>query len=199
MKYKLPIRVPPGLKPTITQYYGDKSRVAYYHANGIMIDAHNGIDIVVGDAIQTYGLTLVCPVPRAELSKSWWDNPMSTSGNGIQIAWEEGSNRFNLRFWHCSELELAPYYLEGEAVALMGNSGLVSPKPTPERPFDGSHLHLMAFKNGVLIDPLEIFDENSWFIGSDTGTDKDLPPLRWVLEYAKKKLYNILSLFIKNK
>jgi hypothetical protein len=195
MKYKLPIASP--TKPTITQYYGDKSRVAYYHANGIMIDAHNGVDFVTGDAIQTYGTRLVCPVPKAELSKTWWENPMSTSGNGIQIAWEEGSDRYNVRFWHCSEIVTTNTYLEGSTIAYIGNSGLCSPKPTPQKPFDGAHLHLMVFKNGVLIDPLDIFDQNQWFISEDSGQEKDLPPLFWMLEYAKKQLLKLLTLLVK--
>lgn len=178
---KLPISSP--IKPRITQLYGDTSNAAWYQANGMNMTAHNGVDFVVGDETQTYGTRLVCPVKEAEISQSWWDSPLSTKGNGIQIAWEEGKDRFNLRFWHCSEIVVRSSYKEGDVVAYIGNSGLCSPAPTDTKPFAGSHLHLMLYKNGVLIDPLTVFDKEQWYVAIDTGVDKDLPPLNRVLKF----------------
>jgi murein DD-endopeptidase MepM/ murein hydrolase activator NlpD len=188
MKYHLPISCPVGFKPTITQRYGDTAMVAWYQAHGLNLTSHNGIDIVIGDSIQTYGTKLVCPVPNAQLSMTWFTDPMSTAGNGIQIGWDDGADRYNLIFWHCSEIVSQETYKEGDIVGYIGNSGLVKPPPTPQQPFNGSHLHLGLRKNNVLIDPLTIFDKDEWFISEDTTQAKDLPPLFWALEYAKSQL-----------
>lgn len=199
-KYPLPISIPKGLKPTITQPYGDKSNIAWYIANGLNLSEHNGTDFIIGDSIQTYGTRLVCSIPSAYLSKSWWNNPMSTSGNGIQFSWDEGSDGYSARCWHTSQNVIQPIYKEKDTIGFIGNSGLVRPPPTPQMPFNGSHLHLMVYKNGVLIDPMTIFDETKWFISEDTGVEKDLPPLFWALEYAKsqlKILTNKVALWLK--
>lgn len=194
MKYKLPLCSP--IKPTISQLYGDKTNVAWYHENGLNLSEHNGLDLISGDPIQTYGTLLVCPVPKAELSKVWWENSMSTKGNGIQIAWEENGDRFNMRCWHCSEVVIKKRYVLGDVIGFIGNSGLVTPKPIPESPFNGAHLHLMIFKNGVLIDPLEIFNKDEWFYTcEDSGIEKDVPPLFWIVEYTKKQIQKLLGLF----
>ena len=194
MKYPLPFSIPFGLKPVITQPYGDTSAVAWYKEHGLNLTAHNGIDYCVGDSIQTYGTPLVCPFPKADLSKTWWENPMSTSGNGIQIGFEEGNDRYLVRFWHCSDIVTQGIYKEKDIIGYIGNSGLVRPAPTPQKPFDGSHLHLMVFKNNVLIDPLEIFDKDKWFTSEDTGVEKDLSPLFWALNYAKEQFKKLLGL-----
>lgn len=186
---KTPISSP--IKPTITQKYGDKSRVAWYKANGLNITEHNGVDYVVGNPELTYGTKLVAP-RDCYLSQTWWDTPLSTKGNGIQIAWEENNNRFNVRFWHCSEIVVKSSYKEGDVIGYIGNSGLCSPAPTDKRPFDGAHLHLMVYKNGILIDPLEIFDKDMWYVGVDTTVDKDLPPLFRVVKYMKTLVEKLL-------
>lgn len=183
---KLPISAP--IKPTLTQGYGDTSRVAWYKTNGINIDFHNGLDYVVGDSTLTYGTKLVCPFPTAALSKSWWTNPLSTSGNGIEIQ----SGEYKVRFWHCSEIVIKSSYKEGDVVGYIGNSGLCSPAPSDNRPFDGSHLHLMVFKNDVLIDPLTIFKKDEWFLSTDTTIEKDLPPLFRVVKYMTEIVKNLL-------
>src|SRR3990167_8793374 len=193
MKYPLPISCPKGTKPFITQYYGDASNVAWYKEHGLNLTAHNGLDIIVGDSIQTYGTKLVCPVSNAELSQTWFTNAMSTTGNGIQIGWNEGADRYNLILWHCSEIVTKNTYKEQDIVGYIRNSGLVKPAPTPQKPFDGSHLHLGLRKNNILIDPLTIFDETTWFTSEDTGQEKDLPPLFWALNYAKEQIKKIIK------
>jgi hypothetical protein len=197
MKYKLPLAVPKGEKPIITGPYGanDPELLAWYAEHGLNLTAHNGVDIVVGDSILTYGTRIVCPVPEAELSQTWWDYPMSTKGNGIQIAWEEGPDRYNMRAWHCSEIVTNRLsFKEGDVIGYIGNSGLVRPAPTPQRPFDGSHIHLMLYKNGVIIDPMTVFNIKDWFTQEDTGVEKDLPPLQWALKYAKEQFEKLKKL-----
>jgi murein DD-endopeptidase MepM/ murein hydrolase activator NlpD len=186
-RMKLPISSP--IKPTITQLYGDKSNVAWYQSNGLNLAEHNGVDFVVGDPTLTYGTRLVCPFQKATLSKSWWDNPLSKKGNGIEIQ----SGEYQVRFWHCSEIVVKSKYVESDTLGYIGNSGLCFPAPSDKKPFDGSHLHLMAYKNGVLIDPLTIFNKDEWYLSTDTGVDKDLPPLFRVVKYIKTVLESLLS------
>jgi murein DD-endopeptidase MepM/ murein hydrolase activator NlpD len=88
-------------------------------------------------------------------------------------------------------------YREGDIIGYIGNSGLCRPAPTPQRPFDGAHLHLMLFKNGILIDPLTVFNPNEWFVFSDTGVDKDAPPLQWALNFVKSQLAKLLAILKK--
>lgn len=177
----LPLSIPLGDKPTITQEFGDTSNATWYMENGLFLTAHNGTDIVVGDSVLTYGTKIVCPVPSAQLSQVWWSNPMSTSGNGIQIAWEEDGDRYNMRAWHCSKVEAKPFYSLGETIGYIGNSGLCKPAPSLIHPYDGSHLHLMMYKNGEIIDPLTIFDRTKWFIGEDSGVEYDVEPIKWAI------------------
>lgn len=192
---KLPISSP--IKPTITQLYGDKSSVDWYRANGLDLTEHNGTDFIIGDSILTYGTKLVCPVSEASLSQTWWDNPMSTQGNGIQISWEYNYDRYSMRCWHCSEIVVKSSYKEGEVIGYIGNSGLCRPSPTPQKPFNGSHLHLMLYKNGILINPLTVFNPNEWYISSDTGVQKDIPPLQWALNFVKSQLSKLLAIINK--
>jgi len=188
---KLPISSP--IKPTITQPYGDKSSVAWYQANGLNLTEHNGVDFVIGNPQLTYGTKLVCPFPNATLSKSWWDTPLSTKGNGVEIQ----SGEYQVRFWHCSEIVIKSTYKEGDVIGYIGNSGLCRPAPTDTRPFDGSHLHLMVLKNGVLIDPLTIFNKDGWYVSSDTPVDKDLPPFFRVVKYMTDVVKNLIVNLIK--
>lgn len=190
---KLPLRIPVGFKPIITQPYGDKSSVDWYKANGLDLTEHNGTDFIVGDSIQTYGTPVVCPVPKAELSRIWFTNAMSTSGNGIQICWEDNGGNYSMRCWHLSETVSKMEYSEGDIIGYLGNSGLCRPAPTYSQPFNGSHLHLMLWKNSKLIDPLSYFNKNEWYVGEDTGTEKDLPPLFWALNYAKGLLQALFN------
>ena len=192
-KYPLPLSIPLGFKPTITQRYGDTWNAQWYKEHNINMPFHNGLDCVIGDSIQTYGTKLVCPVPNAELSMTWFTDAMSTAGNGIQIGWDEGKDRYNLIFWHCSEIVSKPTYKEQDIVGYIGNSGLVSPPVTPQTPFAGSHLHLGLRKNNILINPLDIFDETKWYTSPDSGQEKDLPPLFWALKYAQSQLALLTS------
>lgn len=188
MKYSLPLRVPRGRIPLITQPYGDKSRVEWYRANGLNLTEHNGVDIVIsGPREVTYGAELVCPVPAALVDKMWFDTPMSTKGNGIQIAWSDDNGYCQMLAWHCSGIVEYPIQtFEGQTIGYIGNSGLVDPPPTAQEPFAGSHVHLMLYINGVLTDPMNVFELGRWFTAiKDTGTEKDLPALYWAFEKAK--------------
>lgn len=198
-KHPLPIAIPKGYFPILTQPYGDKSTIDWYKANGLNITEHNGADFTISFVgatedqarMATYGAKLVCPVELSYLSKAWWDNPMSTKGNGIQITWTEDGKDISIRFWHCSEITQQSTYKKEEQVGLIGNNGLVRPEPTPYCVYCGSHLHLMVYVNGVLTDPKEIFDFTKWFIANDTGVGKDLPPIIYFVQKLWNKIFSI--------
>lgn len=193
-KFKLPFALPSGVIPVVTQFYGDSSRAQWYKDHGLNMPSHNGIDFVIKrideeDPFITYGTKLVCPFPAADLSMTWFTDPMSTTGNGIQIGFDIGADRYNLILWHCSEIVVKPSYKEGDTVGYVGNSGLVDPPPTLAKPFAGAHLHMGLRKNNVLIDPLELFDLTQWFTSTgDTPQEKDLPPFFWVVAAIKKQV-----------
>ena len=161
----------------MTQAYGDKSRVAWYRANGLNLTEHNGTDWITGTARETYGTELVCPFPTAKVVKIEWDSPMTTKGNGVTIAYQN----LQIVLWHTGEVpvKLNQTLKEGETVCYIGNSGLCYPSATPQRPYDGSHLHFMLFVDGILKDPLTMFDKDKWYIGKDSGAEHDIEPLKW--------------------
>lgn len=178
--FKLPLKGP--RKPYITQYYGDKTFVQWYHDNGINIPSHNGIDIICGSAIQTYGTALVCPFLEGKVTKIDFVSPLYTKGNGVNIEAKVGNDTFRLVLWHTGEIpvHLGNKLKEEDIACYLGNSGLCLPAPTTERPNDGAHLHLMLYFNGVLVDPLLYFDKDSWYLGEDSGPQHDLNPLIWM-------------------
>lgn len=189
MKYPLPLAIPQNRKVIMSQPFGDTSMVEWYKSKGINLTAHNGIDLVLdADPGLNYGTKIVCPVPEARLDKIWWDNPMSTKGNGVQIVWREEGKKYQMRAWHCSEVTEQTNFVQEDVIAYMGNSGAVWPEPTPACPHCGSHVHLMLYTDGVLVDPLTIFDKDRWFTSPDTGIAKDLPPLFWVVDWLKNQI-----------
>lgn len=198
MKYPLPIEVVKSRFPILTQEYGNTSNNAWYKKNGIDIEAHNGADFVIsGGAVATYGTRLVCPVPNARATRLWWESPMSTKGNGIQIQWSDENGFCQAILWHASEVNFLEEYKEGDTLGYMGNSGLCKPPHTVWNVHAGSHLHLGTWINGSMVDPREIFDFAKWFTSEkDTGVEKDLSPFPYYLS----KIFDIMrELFLKEK
>lgn len=213
-KFIFPLRAVPGTYPVITQAFGDPSRVKWYRENGMDVPFHNGTDAVLSgfDRSKTYGAALICPFPKAKTIKTWFDAPMSKKGNGIMIQSEpiEDSEDHITRFfqmlvWHCSDLITQTNdFLEGDVIAYVGNSGLVTPSPTPECVFCGSHVHIMMFEyrkegttwiqydidNGVsgAQNPMNYLSLSNFIIGEDTGIKKDLSPFSYFLEIIKNKI-----------
>ena len=191
--FSLPIKSP--LKPYITQIYGNKSNNDWYKANGINNAFHNGTDWVMGTPIQTYGTPLVSPFPEgAVVSDIVFDTPMSTKGNGVYVTSNlVGDTQYRAILWHTGEVAVTKGQTlkEGDLICYIGNSGLVSPAPTSDQPFNGSHLHfgLYKIKGGQYIytpptimgetDPLLYFDQNQWYLGTDSGPTHDIEPLKW--------------------
>jgi len=179
----------------MTQGYGETANNAWYHANGISNAFHNGQDWICGSSLQTYGTELVCPFPEgATVENVIFDSPMSTKGNGVYLLSKKIDGcQFRLILWHTGEVKVkkGDGLIEGQTVCYIGNSGLCFPAPTPDAPYNGSHLHLGLYKlvNGNYVytaptvmgetDPLLYFDKDSWYTGEDSGPIHDIEPLKW--------------------
>lgn len=200
-----PIKIHSGLKPIITQHYGVKDNVSWYVANNVNIPFHNGCDLILsGDPMQTYGSELITPSENWRIVKTTFDSAMSTKGNGVTIESEsfieDGiEKKLQVVYWHCSKIETSPHIRpKNDTVAWIGNSGLVSPAPSPVCIYCGSHLHLMLFEfhkengwwrlqnqdNGVggAIDPMTRFSISNLVYGEDTNISFDTEPIKWALK-----------------
>lgn len=190
MKFKFPIRIHSNKKLRISQYYGDDRNKEWYKENNLNITKHNGIDYLLnGKRTQSYGTELPCIFPEAKVVRRYYTNAMSTTGNGLRIAYRDPQGvKWEAVYWHCSEVTEKRELKLGDTVALMGNSGLVMPKPTNKRPYNGTHCHFMLYRNGKLVNPILYMGVADVFYGKDTGIEKDLAPLAWVLSYISNKL-----------
>lgn len=113
----------------------------YIYQKKYGIPAHNGIDIVVKDNKNGYG-TPVIATHNGTVEKMIFDNlPLHTKGNGIYIL--DDSKLFSTVYWHLSAFEcsIGQKVSKGQVIGLMGNSGYVLPQPTPNQPYNGTHLH----------------------------------------------------------
>jgi murein DD-endopeptidase MepM/ murein hydrolase activator NlpD len=134
-------------KTNISQMFG----VAYnlYFSN-FGLPGHNGIDIVVHDDKNGYGIPILATHDfDGVVIES--DFPIKTKGNGLYLRKEV--ERFELRGKEVSYIETCYWHLSdfcvtgkstgkaGDVIGLMGNTGFVFPKPTQESPYSGIHLH----------------------------------------------------------
>lgn len=214
--FKLPIIIPKGLKPIITQGYGAVGNLDFYKEHGVNIPFHNGVDICTnGTSRQTYGCPVITPSGSWTVFKVYDEgNPLAANGNEVVIHsspfQENGVTKWvELRFVHLSKVfpklegSVVP---AGTVVGLIGNSGLVSPAPTPDAPYNGTHLHIGMVEyqmvngqsatinehNGVygLVDPLSRIDIHTYDTAEDDVT-RDAPPLEWGIE--QKGLTSVLD------
>jgi len=217
---KFPFKVPNGYKLKVTQPFGSISKLQFYKDRGIDIPFHNGVDIVLVDSQGrevpkvTYGSALITPSVGWQIVKTTFDNPMSTKGNGVTIQSSEiidtlgRVTRWQLVFWHCSEVVYTKGILGAfETVGYVGNSGAVSPAPSIACPYCGSHLHLMLYihekrdgtwyvldpANGVggAQDVLKYIDINDVYYGNDTDFLKDEPPLMWLISQLNSLILSL--------
>ncbi|HAQ29107.1 MAG TPA: hypothetical protein DCQ76_05180 [Ruminococcaceae bacterium] len=110
---------------------------------------HKGIDFITRGATgNTYGKEIRAAadgkVLSAEYHSSWGNNVFIDHGNGVCT-----------RYAHCSVLKVSKGQTvkQGQVIALVGNTGNVSPAPTPANPHAGAHLHFEVWINGTRVNP----------------------------------------------
>ena len=181
--YKFPIRIPSGKILTISQ--------------GFKPDTHVGNDVVCGTPIETFGLPFVWPFPfPGKIYDSIADSPIAAQAKQAH-AQVDGTDpvtgiSYSVLCIHLSSVvyTVAPgadspvRFLMGETIGYLGNSGMVSPKPSLTAPFAGSHAHLglgikqLGQANYTMVDPSLYFDVSDPFYGPDDPS-KDSPVLEW--------------------
>lgn len=135
---KLPIKNPRIQKGerilclNITQYF-DENKEWYQKDFGIK--GHNGLDFC-----QSYGSDIIAS-HNGEVRKVIFTTEHSTYGNGIWI-YNENRN-YETVYWHLSSVLVkeGDEVITGQKIGKMGNSGKVSPTPTTQNPYAGTHLH----------------------------------------------------------
>lgn len=110
---------------------------------------HKGIDFTTAGATgNTYGKEIRAAadgvVYSAEMHYSWGYNVYINHGNGVYT-----------RYAHCSKMLVSKGQTvkQGQVIALVGNTGNVSPKPTASNPHAGAHLHFEVWVNGTRVNP----------------------------------------------
>jgi len=183
--YKFPIRLPIGWKLAKSQGFHD---------------GHEGNDIVVAGSDygpRTFGLPFVWPFPfPGRIYDSVADSPIAAEAKKAH-AQVDGIDpntgiAYSILVIHLSGAAYTvaagqasnAVFHEGDVIGYLGNSGMVSPKPTIERPFDGSHAHIgLGIKklgeiNYTMVDPSIYFDINDPFRGPDDPS-RDQPVYDW--------------------
>ena len=110
---------------------------------------HKGIDFCTRGATgNTYGKAIRAAadgvVYSAEYYYSWGNNVYINHGDGVYT-----------RYAHCSSIVVSAGQTvkQGEIIAYVGNTGNVSPRPTPSNPHAGAHLHFEVWVNGTRVNP----------------------------------------------
>lgn len=142
----------------ITQGWGENPQM--YQLN-FGIPGHNGLDLCYlspeGSAKASYGKPVLSAIDGVV---RWitWDGEHATKGNGIYICNDE----FETIYWHLSKIcvQGGQEVKAGDKIGEMGNSGFCFPMSTPERPWDGTHLHfgVRPLKNGKIAYPDNKFE-----------------------------------------
>lgn len=195
MKYPFPFRIPEGWKITVTTPFTG-------------VDKHNGVDVVVLDTQgvykpeTTYGIPLVWPFPfPGKPYEIHIDSPVPGQGKKARVQVDGVDPKTNIQYSlidvHASS---SPYFIpantpntivfnQGDVIAFVGNNGSVTPKPTQDNGFLGSHAHLaLGVKrpgqlNAVNEDPLQYFDLATPFRGADDPS-RDQPIYDWMASAA---------------
>ncbi len=181
-KFDLPVLLPPGVEATVTQPFGvTANELEPIGPNG-EAHFHYGVDLVFGTPAETYGTPIVMPFVDGRIAgyllppSTYSDTPfVSVSGVGAT------GNRYLVVFDHIANFFMQDAYAHLSILGTVGNYGTVSPVPTPENPFGGSHLHLGLMCDDIWVDPLEYFDIKSPHIGGPHDPANDVPRLVWAL------------------
>lgn len=189
MLFKFPILLPPGAKLTVTQPYGVTDNATEPKGPNGEPHFHYGVDVVDGDAANTYGTPLVCPFESGKLTgyNVTQFNPGVTPFASISGYGASGAH-YEAIFCHISALFFRSSYGDGDIVGLIGNNGAVEPQPTPAAPFAGSHLHLGLKVNGQWADPLEYFDIGAPYAGAPHDPQTNVPRLEWAITQLRAEM-----------
>lgn len=173
--YKFPLRLPYNLNPILTQGFRAEEQLDMSTALSTSTRFHNGIDVVCGTNEQTWGRECVWPFPwEGVVYDSRVNATFGATRARAQIDTTDPDTgiKYSLIYLHLSAVTKTKEptdttivtYKQGDVIGKMGNNGAVSPKPTPEKPLDGTHLHLgLGIKkpgeaNYMMVDPLPYFD-----------------------------------------
>jgi hypothetical protein len=150
---------------------------------------HNGVDIVSGNwgdtwevmAEKTWGKECVWPFPWPGIVyDAEVDSPFGATKHAhcqIDTTDPATGTKYSLVYLHISSVTQSKkpeenktiVYQQGDTIGRMGNNGFVRPAPTPEKPLNGTHLHLglgvklPGEQNFTMVDPLLFLDINSPF------------------------------------
>mgnify|MGYP001564783016 FL=1 len=190
--YKFPIRIPRGMFLTLAQSFRADTQIDFSEALSKATKSHNGVDVVCGSPQTTWGKICVWPFPWPGVV---YDAQVDSLFGATQHAHSQIDTtdpttgiQYSLIYIHLSKVTQTKsptenkviIYNQGDTIGNIGNNGFVNPAPTPERPFDGSHLHLgLGVKNPgqanyTMVDPLTILDINNPFIIETSLFKRDL-------------------------
>lgn len=194
MMFKAPYKVPSRDRIRIGRGFGPTSEPMDPVGPDGEAHFHYGVDIVFGDARQTYGVPLVLPFPSAKLVAYQSPANPDTTTSFATFRWKspEGDT-YDMTLAHVSEIVFMAPYAFGDEIAFVGNAGKVWPKPDIAHPWDGAHLHLGLKKNGTWVDPKRHFDLFNAFIGPADEPQKDVPAVVWMIEKVRALLAKLLA------
>lgn len=127
-------------KNNVSQLFG-VAREFYSERFGI--PGHNALDIT-----SYYGSSILA-AHDGVIEKVSYDVPHRSNGNGIYLMSSDGL--YSTIYWHLSQflVNVGERVVQGQKIALMGNSGLVRPIPTQDCPRCGTHVHFGVEIHGL--------------------------------------------------
>ena len=199
MKYNFPIRVAPGQAVVLTNPFNEPKPLDESHALDIEHGTHDGVDVVLGSSMFTWGREVVWPFPfPGKIYSAQVDSLFDAKQHAhaqVDGYDPERDLKYSLVYLHLSAVEHtkdptdAQEFIvnQGDIIGYIGNNGFVLPAPTPERPLDGSHLHLglglqkAGEQNFTMVDPLLYLDINAPFVAApeapaEQAHDTGAPP-----------------------
>lgn len=151
MKLQSPVKKFNNEKIRTTLEYGDTSFVHIYKLKGWDLAFHNGEDYVCSvNPKRTYGIPILA-AQDGTVSKTVWDSPMSTKGNGLTITGDPFTDYGKQRilgtvYWHLSQISVnaGDRVKAGQQIGRMGQSGYVI--GTGDSIHAGTHLHFGVYQ-----------------------------------------------------
>lgn len=191
-KFHFPLRIPDDRILTLTQGFGKTENALEPGGPHGELHYHYGIDVVDGLPAETYGTPIICPFKEAHFEGYLFDGPSSQKTNYIKFSGTGASgNKYTLIFAHISAMFFKEKYVEGDVLGLVGNAGMVAPRPTPGNPFGGSHLHFGVQIGGEWVNPLDYFDIANPYRGPQHPAADGLPRIQWALEILKEEFNKV--------